>query len=344
MSYQREYKERINVGIVGVGSHCYRNVLPTMNFLPVRIKAVCDINADLAKVTAEQYGCHYYQNAKDMYEKEDIQAVFICVGPQFHPGLVIEALDAGKHVWVEKPIATRAYEVEEMIAHRKDRIIVVGLKKSFMPATQKVVEIVNSPKYGNLRSILAIYHMSIPENGKEVLEKKDTPNWLRNGVHPLAFLMTVGGKVSAVTAHRNKFGNGAFVMEFANGAIGNLHMASGPQPNLESYGVYGDGWQMEIENTKITLQRGIPFEYSKTVNYAPEGDDSGAIVWDTSNCLATLENKALFTQGFYNEMMYFCECVLAGKYPELGTLEFALEMMKVYEAGLVSGGKTIYID
>lgn len=344
MSYQREFEKRIKVGIIGVGSHCYRNILPVMNFLPVRIKAVCDVNVDAAKLTAEQYGCNYYGNSAEMYEKEDIEAVFIVVSPKLHPKLVMEALDAGKHVWVEKPIATRAYEVEEMIAHRKDRIAVVGLKKAFMPATQKVIEIVNSPKYGNLRSILAVYHMTIPENGREQLDTKDTPNWLRNGVHPLAFLMAVGGKVSAVTAIKNSYGNGAFVMQFANGAIGNLHMSSGPQPNLENYGVYGDKWQMEINDTRVTLQRGIPFVYSKTSTYAPEGDDSGAVVWDTSNCLATLENKALFTQGFYNETMYFCECVLAGRKPDKGTLEFAHHMMQVYEAGLLSEGKTIYID
>ncbi len=344
MSYQREFEKRVNVGIIGVGSHCYRNILPVMNFLPVRIKAVCDINEDLAKLTALQYGCSYYRNSKDMYEKEDIQAVFICVGPQFHPKLVIEALDAGLHVWVEKPIATRAYEVEEMLSHRRDRIVVVGLKKSFMPATQKAIEVVNSPKYGNLRSILGVYHMTIPENGQQELDNKGTPNWLRNGVHPLAFLMAVGGRVSSVTAHTNSFGNGAFIMQFANGAIGNLHMSSGPQPNMENYGVYGDKWQMEINDTKVTLHRGIPFNYSKTTSYIPEGDDSGAVVWNTSNCLATLENKALFTQGFYNETMYFCECVLQGKKPDKGTLEFALDMMKVYEAGLASKGKTIYID
>lgn len=344
MSYQREFEKRIKVGIIGVGSHCYRNILPVMHFLPVRIMAICDVNVNLAKITAEQYGCAYYENTKEMYEKADIEAVFIVVGPKFHPSLVMEALDMGKHVWVEKPIATRAYEVEEMIAHRKNQIVVVGLKKAFMPATEKAIEIANSPKYGNLKSILAVYHMSIPENGKEVLETKDTPNWLRNGVHPLAFLMAVGGKVSAVTTICNKNGNGIFAMQFANGAIGNMHMASGPMPHLESYGVYGDKWQMEIDDTKITLQRGIPFNYKTTTNYAPEGDESGSVVWDTSNCLATLENKSLFTQGFYNETMYFCECVLAERAPEKGSLEFALAMMKVYEAGLLSGGKTIYID
>ncbi len=344
MSYQREFKRRINVGIIGIGSHGYRNILPVMNYLPVRIKAVCDPDGELGKVTAAQYGCSYYQNAQAMYDNEEIEAVFICVGPRLHPRLVSEALNAGKHVWVEKPVATRAHEVAEMIDQRKEQIVVVGLKKAFMPATRKAIEIAASPQYGNLRSILAVYPMTIPENGQAILAAGDTPNWLLNGVHPLGFMMAVGGKVAAVTAIRNPAGHGLLAVQFANGAMGNLHLASGPQPALESYGVYGDTWQLEIRNTQITLHRGIPFVYGTTTNYAPEGDDSGAIVWDTSNCLATLENKALFTQGFYEETRYFCECVLERKQPAQGTLEFALEMMKVYEAGLLSGGKTIYID
>lgn len=344
MSYQREFSKRINVGIIGAGSHCYRNIIPVMNFLPVRVKAVCDLNEELAKATARQYGCAYYRSTADMYANEKIDAVFICVGPKFHPRLTMEALDAGKHVWVEKPIATRASEVAEMIAHRGDRIVVAGLKKAFTPAAQKAIEIANSEKYGNIRSILAVYPMTIPEDGPEILKANGTPNWLLNGVHPLAFIMAVGGKVSAVTTLRNAAGNGAFVLWFKSGAVGNLHMSSGPQPSLERYGVYGDSWQLEIENTKITLQRGIPFDYANTVSYAPAGEDSGSIVWDTSNCLATLENKALFTQGFYSETMYFCNCVLENRKPEQGTLEFALEIMKVYEAGLLSQGRTIAIE
>ncbi len=344
MSYQREFARRINVGIIGAGSHGYRNILPVMNYLPVRITAICDPHAELGALTAQQYGCQYYANTRAMYEHADIEAVFICVSPKLHPQLVIEALDTGKHVWVEKPIATRAAEVAEMIAHRKNQVVVVGLKKAFMPATAKTIEIVNSPQYGNLRSLLAVYHMTMPANGQEILDTKDTPNWLRNGVHPLAFLMAVGGKVATVTTIANATGHGLVALQFANGVIGNLHMASGPQPNLESYGAYGDNWQLEIADTRITLQRGIPFDYRRTTNYAPAGDEGGAIVWEASNCLATLENKALFTQGFYQETKYFCDCVLKGETPVQGTLEFAQEMMQVYEAGLLSGGKPIAIQ
>src|SRR5450759_4079159 len=114
MSYQRDFGKRINIVIIGIGSHGYRNILPMMNYLPVKIKAVCNRNAAVGRVTAEQYSCTHYQKTKDMYEKEDLDAVFINVSPKLHPQLVIEALDSGKHVWIEKPVATRAYEVAEM--------------------------------------------------------------------------------------------------------------------------------------------------------------------------------------------------------------------------------------
>jgi predicted dehydrogenase len=344
VSYQREFEKRINVGIIGIGSHGYRNILPLMNYLPVKVKAVCNRTASVGRITAEQYACAYYQTPREMYDNEDIDAVFINVSPKMHPEMVIEALDSGKHVWVEKPVSTRAFEVEEMIAHRKDKVVVVGFKKIFMPAAQKAIEIANSPKYGNLRSMLAVYPMTIPGNGREILENGDAPNWLLNGVHPLSFLMALGGKVSAVTAVCNEARNGVLAIEFANGAFGTFHLASGPQPRLERYAVYADKWQIDIENTRISLYRGFPGAHGKITNYAPEGDDCGAVVWEASNCQAGLENKAEFTQGMYAAMMYFCECVLNNETPEKGTLEFALEMMKVYEAALLSEGRTILIE
>lgn len=345
MSYQRDYQKRLNVGLVGIGSHSYRNLLPAMNYLPVCLKAVCNrSNLELAQNTAKQYGCNYYQSTAEMYEKENLDAVFICVSPQAHPKLAIEALHAGLHVWIEKPAAMRAFEIQEMIDHRKDKIVVTGYKKAFMPVTEKAIEIVNSPKYGNLKSILAIYPMSIPSNGKEILENRTQVNWLTNGVHSLSFLMAVGGKVDSVTSICNSEGHGSFVLQFKNGVIGNFHLASGPQP-LESYSLYGDKWHINIwNNNKFVLQRGINFEYGKNTTFAPEGDDSGAVVWEAQNCQATLENKALFTQGMYNEMKYFCDCIIENKKPDRGSLEFSLELMKIYEAGLLSNGKTVVIE
>lgn len=346
MSYQREYTRRLKVGIVGVGSHAYRNLLPTMTFLPVEIQAVCDVNEAVARATARQYGAAgVYTSTAQMYSQEKLDAVFICVSPQLHPKLACEALDAGLHVWTEKPPAMRVSEVEEIIRHRKDRVMVVGFKKAFMPATTKVVEIFSNPQYQPLYSILAQYPMSIPANGAEVLEKREFTNWLGNGCHPLSLMLEVGGPVSAVTVHRGAKDGGVCVLEFAGGTIGNFHFAAGAPRPSERYSFYGKGCEVTVDNCwRITLHRGVPFEYGRSTTYAPAGLDHGSIVWEPQNCLATLENKALFTQGFYDELKYFCDCALSATPARRGSLEFTLDLMRVYEAALLSNGKRIEIQ
>ena len=343
MSYQREYSKKLNIAVVGIGSHTYRNLLPALNFLPVTLKAIC-VKQDMqrAQLTASQYGgCYCYSSTRDMYEREELDAVFICVSPQTHAELVCEALDAGLHVWVEKPPAMSAAEVSEMIAHRRNRVVVVGFKKAFMPAAEKAREVAQSQKYGNLKSVLAVYPMSLPAEGPKAIEERKFTNWLGNGVHPLSFLVSVGGKVSAVTAFTNSEGYGTCILEFKNGVMGTFHLASGPHP-VETYSLFGDSWHLTIANTtRVILQRGTPSEYERTTTFAPAGDYSGAVVWEASNCLATLENKALFVQGFFNQMKYFCDCILTGVRSELGSLEFALDVMQVYEAALISQGKTV---
>ncbi|MCX7309593.1 MAG: hypothetical protein NTZ72_17285, partial [Afipia sp.] len=68
MSYQRDFETKLRVGVVGVGSHAYRNLLPTMNYLPVSLQAICDINSVLAEKTASQYGIKgCYNSAAEMY-------------------------------------------------------------------------------------------------------------------------------------------------------------------------------------------------------------------------------------------------------------------------------------
>ena len=239
MSYQREFESRLNVGVVGVGSHCYRNILPAMHYLPVRLKAFCDLRLDLAKATAEEYGVGAcYASTADMYAGEDLDCVFICVSPEAHPELACEALDAGLHVWMEKPPATLASEVETMMRHRGDRVVVVGFKKAFMPATRKVIELMGTEDCGPLRGLSAEYPMTIPEDGEQVLRVREAPNWLKNGCHPLSLLLAVGGDVSAVTMHRSDYGTGVCILEFASGAVGSFNLVSARR-GCERYAFWG---------------------------------------------------------------------------------------------------------
>ena len=345
MSYQRDFERTVRLGVVGLGSHSYRNILPALTFLPVRVQAFCDCDESKLQRTAAQYrvkGC--YTRAAEMYADAEIDAVLICVGPSAHPKLTCEALDAGLHVWLEKPPAMRVNEVEEMIRKRGDRIVVVGFKKAFMPSMRKAKELLSAPNSGELKSILAEYQMAIPANGREILEKGKKTNWLGNGCHPLSAMRYIGGPVARVTTHRSGRGGGACVLEFVSGAMGTLQLADGMRGPCERYSFYAENAHVVVENSsRVALYRGIPFSYGSTVDYAPPGTDSGTIVWEPQNSLATLENKALFTQGFYDELLHFTECVLHNRTPEIGTLEFARDIMKIYEGALLSEGQTVEI-
>ncbi|MGB2823644.1 MAG: Gfo/Idh/MocA family oxidoreductase, partial [Phycisphaerae bacterium] len=198
MSYRREFDRTLNVAVVGVGSHCYRNLLPCMAYLPVTIRAMCDVNEALLARTAPEYGVgRTYRSTGEMYAAEDLDAVFLSVSPSLHPGLTIEALDAGLHVWMEKPPSVRANEVRDMIAHRGDRVVVVGFKKAFLPAIRKARELLADSGAGPLKSVLGEYPVDIPADGQRVLAERRASNWLLNGVHPLSAMLAVAGAVEA---------------------------------------------------------------------------------------------------------------------------------------------------
>ncbi len=346
MTYRREFERRLNVGFVGVGSHAYRNLLPCMTYLPVELRAFCDVNEALLHRTADEYAVERrYRSAAEMFADGDLDAVFLSVSPSLHPRLTIEALDAGLHVWMEKPPAVRAGELADIIAHRGDRVVVVGFKKAFMPAMTKAAELLADPAAGKLKSILGEYAMDIPTGGQRVLAERQTCNWLLNGVHPLSAMLAIGGQVEAVTTVRGRQGGGACVMMFAGGAVGNLHLAAGMRGPCERYSFFAENRHVEITNgLEVALHRGTPMQYGRTVRFAPEGTDHGSIVWRPQNALATLENKQLMTQGMYDEMMDFCRCVLEGRPAGRGSLEFAMNVMKTYEAALLSDGSWVEIE
>ena len=61
-------------------------------------------------------------------------------------------------------------------------------------------------------------------------------------------------------------------------------------------------------------------------------DEEAPLTWTPEFSLGQLYNKAIFVLGYAPEIIYFCQCALEGKAPEVGNLDDALEMLYVYEA------------
>lgn len=347
MQYQYEAKRRIRLGVVGVGSHSYRNILPSLTFLPVELVAVADVDLTKASAVARQYGCAAFPSAAAMFASEQLDAVLLCVSPQLHPQLAIEAFQVGLHVWMEKPAANRAGPVQAMIAARGDRVCVVGYKKAFMPATQKAIELLGLEENRPLRTLLGVYPCVLPQDGPAALESGANTEWLANGCHPLSALLAIGGPAASVAVHRAKRGGTVCILTHRDGALSNLHLPQGApmsQP-FERYLVVGGDHAIEIENARrLIYQRGIPFPYTTVTSFAGPGVDTGAVVWEAQDGLNTLENKGVFTQGLFGGLDHFVSAVLDGSKPTIGTLEFALNLTRVWEAVHLSDGGGIAIE
>jgi predicted dehydrogenase len=351
MSYQRDYDRVLRVGLIGVGGHAYRNILPALHYLPVRLAALCDVNASLLERTAGEYaGVATFTDAERMVAAADLDAVLIATGPRHHPALAVSALEAGLHVWMEKPPAMRASGVARIIAARGDRVCAVGFKKTYMPAAQKARELLTTPDFGRLRSLLAVYPVTIPRDGARALISDEESDWLSVGCHPLSLVVALGGPVTSVTTLRGPGDDavGAVFLQFTNGAAGVLHLAGG-SPALyagERYDLFGDGKVISIENsTKVAFHRGVPFVYETQRDFTAPGADTGSVVWEASHSQGTLENKALVVQGMFDELFDFSSAILHGHaLASGGTLEFALHVMQVYEAALLSAGQPVAIS
>ncbi|MEW5896129.1 MAG: Gfo/Idh/MocA family oxidoreductase [Nanoarchaeota archaeon] len=147
----------INVAVIGLGNmgkHHARNysIIPNAHLV-----AVCDLNEELAKTTAAKFSCRAYTNYQEMLENEDIKAVSIVVPTSFHKEVALECMKRKIDVLIEKPIADRITDAEDIIkeAKEKDLILQIGHIERFNPAVQKLKEIVGQGKLGEVSSVIA---------------------------------------------------------------------------------------------------------------------------------------------------------------------------------------------
>ena len=96
--------EPLRIGFLGAGGFARHTIYPALHLAPVALQAVCDADEDRAKDAAGKFGTgRYYTDRHEMFEKEDLEAVIISMGPDPRQPLVLETLAAGYHVFTPKP-------------------------------------------------------------------------------------------------------------------------------------------------------------------------------------------------------------------------------------------------
>ncbi len=138
----RNPQSTIGVGFIGAGSFARKFLIPPLVKHPhAQLIGVATATGISGQHTAEKFGFAY--GTGDYHQilgDRDIQVVFIATRHNFHAQLAIEALQAGKAVFVEKPLALNWEELEEVIAAQKETggHLMVGFNRRFAPLVQEM--------------------------------------------------------------------------------------------------------------------------------------------------------------------------------------------------------------
>ncbi|WP_010094789.1 Gfo/Idh/MocA family protein [Ornithinibacillus scapharcae] len=119
----------LKVGVIGVGSISQFHIEPYLNHNRVKLMAFCDVNKERLEEKGKRYGVeNLYTDYKALILEADIDAVSICTWNNTHAEIAIFALEAGKHVLVEKPLSMTVEEAEavEKAQQKSGKTLQVG--------------------------------------------------------------------------------------------------------------------------------------------------------------------------------------------------------------------------
>lgn len=292
----------IKIGIIGCGgisnAHArgYKN-LPKL----LKVTATCDMIEANASERAQQLGADkIYTDYEKMLKEADIDAVDICLPHDLHAAVSIAASEAGKHVFVEKPIAISLEEADDMIAAAKKvgTTLMVGLNERYDPAHQRIKQMIDDGILGRLLCIRIDHNQNVNMPDGHWIRSREKLGGgvlIGSGIHRVDLLRWFGGEVTHVANFQveqpdRMEGEVAVVMSagFESGCIG--------------------------EVTAIWAVRKAPW-YEGAWVYGTEGSvyRINGLFWDGADGYVQLDVPE--ADSFVEELRHFGQCILQQKTP-----------------------------
>jgi predicted dehydrogenase len=171
----------LKVALVGCGKVADQHVREIQKLRNASVVAVCDRERLMAEQLAFRYGiASHYADFDCMLEETAPDVVHVNTPPQTHLRLATKALDAGCHIFVEKPLTVDSKDAEYLIdyAERKNRKLTIGYTYYFDPIMRALREMVNSDVIGDIAHLESFlgYDLNGPFGGAVI---KDDEHWVR---------------------------------------------------------------------------------------------------------------------------------------------------------------------
>jgi UDP-N-acetyl-2-amino-2-deoxyglucuronate dehydrogenase len=282
----RQTTDRLRIALVGAGVIGTHHGL-VLSHLSDRLElvAVVDHHLDRAERLAADRGGKVFESLTTALDAVDVDVVVVCTPTGSHGEVAIEALDAGKHVIIEKPAEVTLAKTDEIIEaqRRSGTLVTVISQHRFDPATEICLQAIAAGELGRLTSGIASvdwwrgqgYYDSGDWRGTWELDGGGA--LMNQGVHTVDLLLATMGRPVEVFAYTGTLAHERIetedvavgVVRFESGALGILHASTAAYPGLSArLQVHGDKGSVVIDNDRLTY-----------LHKTPEGAERGEVAY-----------------------------------------------------------------
>lgn len=168
-------KAALGVAHIGAGSIGVLRAEAVAKTAGLKLKVVADLRNEAAEQIARQYGCDHTTEWQRAVGRSDVDLVIISTPPSSHAQMAITAMENGKHVLVEKPIAHTLSDAETMcdVADRRGVLLKTGFNHRYFPSMQFAKRLIES---GRIGEVIRLQAYAGHPGGKEF-----GPAWVTDG-------------------------------------------------------------------------------------------------------------------------------------------------------------------
>jgi len=139
----------LNVAVWGLGNHAQNRILPALSAMDeIRLIGVCSRNVEVVETCSEQWDCYGWNDPERMLNSTEVDVVYIATPIGVHFSLAQQAIEAGKHVWCEKPLTCSYIDTKVLVslAEKKGRVLTESFMYLYHPQFQRVKKFVDDSK------------------------------------------------------------------------------------------------------------------------------------------------------------------------------------------------------
>jgi predicted dehydrogenase len=319
----------ITLGQVGLG-YWGPNLLRNFQELSgARVKTVCDLDRDALAQVMERYpGLAGTQDYDDLLDDPEIEAIVVTSSAATHYRLAKPALEAGKHVFVEKPIALQVDQAETLVRLADDRglTLMVGHLLLYHPAVTRLKELVDGGELGD------IYYVYTERRNLGKVRVDENAMWSLAPHDISVVLYLLGEMPEAVAAQGQSYLQPGiedtvfFTLRFADGRLAHSHVSWLDPHKVRRVTVVGSRQMGIFDDVEPSEKLRI---YDKGVDRTPEYSSYGDAL--TLRFGDIFVPRVEMKEPLRLECQHFLDCIEQGRQP-LSSGHNGLQVLRVLDA------------